>query len=438
MILSATFRCDGRDLELEVEDHRDRIGSVFLNIDSVGDLTYAESALIAAAITMIAAQACLAESVRLDFPVQVNARDSLLAIARILYGSHAYAQRRDWLDPTIAFLPEQTPSEISLPEPKSSDDPALQPTAVLLWSGGKDALAALKSLRANGYVVHGLHATANLVAADRELSAAVHLAKMYNLPLICVRLRWDFLRDFNRKHSSKFDKYPAVNAVPHGRDLALVVIAAIVATRVGAAFVCAGYETDLLDKTVIWNGKSIARHDIQSRVASKHVNELTKTLGSRFFSPIASVREFSILHGLFFADPSPWKYIESCFWGGWCGECTKCLRYDLAQRYFGVQAIAFRKNPISRDSIPFGLLVSDIANRDTPYWEQQVFCVFELARRGDPVISDLIGNELRSYLPWYDTIREAIRMRLEEQTPDPLAPPGYRWPTSSWAQTDQE
>ncbi|MFI5591697.1 7-cyano-7-deazaguanine synthase [Amycolatopsis sp. NPDC051758] len=398
-----------------------RIGETALTFRSLTPALDADEAhLIAGAYAIIAGQALLAPRISMGFPISAAAARPIIALAGMLYGAHAYVQRRSWRDPEIDFpvLRQRAQTSHTLNRRR----------AVLLWSGGKDALAALKVLRQNGFEVHGLHANASFSCAEHEREAAVALADSFDLPLLDIELDWDLIRALGKENSNSFDRYPLDNAVPHGRDLVLLVAAAIIARRIEAAYVCAGYEFDLWNKTVTWQRREVVRHDIQSRLACTQVDRLMRlALGVGFFSPIAPLREFAILKNLLTTERACWRHMQSCFWGAWCGECTKCLRYELAQQAIGIPAITFRKNPLCSPALALENLVSSIEDRSIPYWEQQVFCIFELHARGFFGHREKTCSRLGELRPWYGGLRASLRASLTSVTPDPMAPPRFHW-----------
>jgi hypothetical protein len=373
-----------------------------------------EANILAAAMGLLAGQVVLEPNIGMLFPLNSVTIGHLREIAKILYGAHAFTQNRG--RPRINLSAAST-AEVPLRQQDFNPK-----RAVLLWSGGKDALAALEVLRAHRYEVIGLHANANFACETEERIAAIRLANIHDVPLRHLTLDWEPIRHLGQKHSNAFDRYPVHNAIPHGRDLVLLIAAAVVARNAGAGYVCAGYEYDLWDKTVPWHGEAVARHDIQSRPAGLHLNGLlTSTLGLRFFSPIAPFREYRIMKHLARRD-GVWDTIQSCFWGEWCGLCSKCLRYALILRHFENSAIPFQVDPLSPTSKALENLAASITNRTIPYWEQQAYVIFQLQRRGVFETYPEVERILVPLSSWYARDEVGLLAQLQQVVPDPISP----------------
>lgn len=425
MITASLLELDSAETRIHLADAASGVeGDATLSFDRLeSPLAVSEGSLLAAAVALVAGQASLSPQIILTFALEDPLRQILSDIASVLYGAHAFAQRVGWREPTIACGSATS----SGPLPPA----AAERRAVLLWSGGKDGIAALRLLRKNGYEVHGLHATANFRTASQEHDAAQSIAAKYALPLTHLTIKWDVVHSITKAQSTAYDRYPMSNSVPHGRDLPLLVAGACVANRLGAGFVCAGYEYDLWAKSVRWQEQSVARHDIQSKTGGRLVNSLLEEFNStRFFSPIAAVHEFVILRWLLESEPHLWQHIESCFWGGWCGECTKCLRYCLVQRVLGVDCIRFRKEPLDATAPAFVRLVESLGDSDSPYWEQQVYCLAQLATSGDSSRGDnrvaLPHFAVEAAAPYAGQL-PALLTTLTSIVADDLAPQGFAY-----------
>jgi len=414
----------GSSLHLHVDIDSTSVGGLHVDFDpSVGKLDPSEAHLLGASLGVVVAQICMSEVVRFQFGLAQPGHAPLFRILRLLYDSHAYAQ-------SAAHAPTAPLMELNIENLNSGiiENSSDSRRAVLLWSGGKDSLASLLALRRNGFTVVGLHITANFSCAQQEFRAAHALADLYGLPLIHVEFKWDIVQRLGRTYSSVYDSYPAHNAIPFGRDLALIAAAAVIARREGARYVCAGYETDLWERIVSWKGRLVARHDVQSRIGGVEVNRLLgDCVGVQFFSPLAGLREYKILRHLLKYHVGAWPHIESCFWGGWCGRCSKCARYQLVQRHLGLDLMYFRTSALEPDSAYIAYLATNLRNSSIAFWEEQVYCLLELHRSGRLTVVDPADALLRSSYGWYAGSRRSIASTLESIVPDKLAPLDFQW-----------
>jgi hypothetical protein len=375
-------------------------------------LSQIEARLLGVAMGIIVAQQCFPSQLHIDGRLPEDVELHFWRLYSLFCASHCYTEARETHSTEMRWVGSSLISDICEPQLGVRK-------AVLLWSGGKDALASLEVLRGRGFDVVGLHCVANAAVAACERAAAVALAAKYDLPLEMVAIDWGLLDHLGSLTCDHWNIFPYHNSIPHGRDLVLLIAAALIARRIGASYVCAGYEFDLWDKEVLSNGRLIMRHDVQSRPAGVLVNSLLRTtLGVSFFSPIADRREFVILRQLL-AQPDIWDLIESCFWGGWCGECSKCLRYRLVAEYLGHSHIAFRVDPFQSDDA-YASLRSDLNNVDTPFWEEQVFALMGLhEKRRLPLTW---SRDLKHHEEWFSVHRGHIERELLIPHVNDLAP----------------
>lgn len=400
------------------------VGSVSLDFSGVGvdHLDAEEVDLLVTMAGITVGQACMAEELRLGAQLHPKSRPVIDRLARLHYDAHAYAQRLPaWAHPKI--VADTCSSRTPQSRPRS-DEPGEQ-RVVLLWSGGKDALASLRVLRANGYDIIGLHATVNDAVRDLEAKAARDLASQERLPLLELSMNWPVLTEVLDRWSSSTGVFPLKNPVAHGRDLLLHVSAAIAARRHGAGLVAAGYEYDLWAKCIPYRRRVVYKHDTQSRHAGQLIDELLSSrLGVGFFSPISSITESVILAWLLAEEADAWPFIVSCFWGDWCGECRKCLRYALRQQALDLPRIDFRVDPLGPSNAALDALVDSILDSATPYWEQQLSDLFTVYSKG------LLLNEdacvvLSEFESWYSSVSLGLSNHLRKIRKADLAPPGF-------------
>lgn len=323
----------------------------------------ADCSLLSAVVGLVAGQQVLAEHIIFDFDITSDLIEILRELARLLYATSAFYNKVNILSPKLTFTGKPLASYDFSGLVNQSRG------VLLLWSGGKDCLYSLRVLREQGYDVTGIYCAANANVEALENSAAARLAAHEELPLLQVGMDLSALGDLPRPSLAAFNVYPHANPVPHGRDLILACTAGLVGRSLGSG-VRAGYERDLVGKQVNWKGVPVWRHDIQSRLGVRLLNDLlVASCGVGFASPIDGISEYRILTNLL-PDSALWTMIQSCFWGRWCGECTKCVRYGVVQLSLGLSSIEFQKNPI--ESTAFMDFIADPCARDRPFWEELV------------------------------------------------------------------
>lgn len=139
---------------------------------------------------------------------------------------------------------------------------------------------------------------------------------------------------------------PTHNFIPRGRDLLTISLAYPVAQHYKCGYISHSCERDLWEGNIFVNGKSIPLHDSQSKLVMLPLNKQMKvSTDIHVFSPIAGMYEIYILKWIIMKYPDKFKLIQSCFYGSWCGECSKCLRYYLVEKYCGVNLLKFKNNP---------------------------------------------------------------------------------------------
>lgn len=382
-----------------------------------------QAKLLTLAVAFVAAQATLAPVVSVDFRLAPESESLATRLLTLLYDSHGYAQRLlQWPTPELRF----TGTAIGAPSRRRGGAP--DPSVVLLWSGGKDSLAALDVLRLNGYNPVGLHAEINLGVESVERTAADRLAGDNDVPLTRIDVHWPAIATMLEKWSDSSSRFPLANSIPHGRDVVLAIAGGLLAGDIGASHVAAGYEYELWSKQITYRGREIARHDVQSRSGALLVDRLLDLeLGVRFFSPLAGLREMAILEHLVTVRRDAWSVLASCFWDRWCGRCSKCLRYALAQAVLGDECIDFASDPLDESSPALVQLCASVTDPDTPFWEQQVRNLYALHRGGRFASSGTVRTTLDANLSWYQERHDMFQQRLSETYPDALAPAGFQW-----------
>lgn len=406
-----------RDLEFTIHNETDYFGEVRF-FTGYADVSKQELAVIAAATAAVAGQGVLAPHLSLACEINDDALRTTTEITQLLYDSHAYAQGKPFIDVKIdADIDEAQPA------PR-----AIEKKCLLLWSGGKDSLSALLVLRANGYEVTGIHLPANFPVKEHEKQASQKLAEQYGLKLIPIGIEWDTVRTLIRNHSTSYDEFPFKNTVPHGRDFLLAAIAAIIARRIGARYVCAGFEKELWQETFTRDGREVVRFDMHSAKASTLLNHLLEsTLQVGFFSPVAAFSEFTLVKHLTEHESAAWNTITSCFWDNWCGRCIKCLKYAIVQHAIGRKLIPFQSEPVAQDNPAFIQLIHSLDSRQTHYWEMKAYCIAEIYKRGEldtmPEALALLKGKIEPLI----VMQPELLKTLEQVVHPGLAPDGFRF-----------
>lgn len=406
-----------RELEFTIHNETDFFGEVRF-FTGYTDVSKQELAVVAAATAAVAGQGTLAPQLSLACELSDEALRIVKDITQLLYDSHAYAQDKPFVDVNIAAdsgEPQPTPRPI-------------EKKCLLLWSGGKDSLSSLLVLRANGYAVTGIHVPANFPVKEHEQQASAALAQQYELPLIPISIEWDTVRTLIRNYSTSYDEFPFKNTVPHGRDFLLATIAAVIARRIGARFVCAGFEKELWHEKFTRDGREVVRFDMHSAKASTLLNHLLEsTLQVGFFSPVAAFSEFSLVKHLTEHEPDSWKTVTSCFWSNWCGKCIKCLKYAVVQHAVGKPLIPFKSEPIVQDNPAFIQMIRSLDDRQTHYWEMKAWCIAEIYKRGElanmPEVLKLLEGKIEPII----AMQPELLATLEEIVPPGLAPEGFQF-----------
>ncbi|MDB4223370.1 DUF6395 domain-containing protein [Granulosicoccus sp.] len=415
-------RCNGSELETSIllANGTNASAKIIFPTDKIADNAYRHG-LVQSAFGLIAAQSVFHGDVYVNTPLNLVVERNMSELGTLFRSSHSYSSKAD---STPVKVSTDNINEVS--NRREGQIFVGEKRALLLWSGGKDCLASLHVLRKNGFDVAGVHVTANFTSKDRERTAANELAEQYGLTLYDIPLSWDSVKDLIKENSGSYDTYPLNNAIPHGRDLVLIIIAAEIAKENGYNYICAGYEADLWRKYVSWNGQSIARHDVQSSEAGNYIsNILLEQYGMKFFSPIAGVTELSILNHIMNERDQIWENIESCFWGGWCGQCSKCLRYHLVELALNRKEITFRNDPIEPSALALLKLLSTIEDPNIAYWEQQVWSIYKISQRKILPEDHPIVQVVEKRRGWYESINTDICSVLANTYDNSLAPTGF-------------
>jgi 7-cyano-7-deazaguanine synthase in queuosine biosynthesis len=263
--------------------------------------------------------------------------------------------------------------------------------AINLVGGGKDSLASAILLRKNGMQIINCHiAGLNIGSSEPELNAC------QNLYLDLHIVYFNGLADLIMRLSSIsrcLGKPPKYNYIPRGRDILTTLFALPLAQATKSTYVSLSCERDLWKNNIKGKNGIIPMHDTQSELTVTAINKIVKCVmpSVHVFSPIAGLHEIKILSWILINEPKKALHISSCFYGNWCGECSKCIRYYLIQQYTGKKTLKFRKNPskvlrahlkrfienFNKPGVPYKKEISFLINNlpeTTPYLSNRKIC----------------------------------------------------------------
>jgi 7-cyano-7-deazaguanine synthase in queuosine biosynthesis len=382
---------------------------------------------IALGVAAFLGQLCLAKRIILEFPSSSDMIQRILPIVEMLYDV-----RRWWDGLDLSPLPELVPvGEDYSPSPFRHP---IFKRACLLWSGGKDSALSTILLQKNGYVVDPIHIIGNARVEESELSAAARLGRHFNLDYHRIVLAFPQFLDIARGYAVKWDSFPHYNAVPFGRDLVLVLLSSLVAKQTGASFLCMGHEFDERSAYFDYQGKSIARCEIESSRGELLVEDYIRhTISSdlRFFAPVGGLPEFRTLYEMFTFYPELMAQVSFCFWGNSCGRCSKCLRYYLVERTLEKQGtIQWQRNPLEGDNCPDLIDYLDNWQRahGSLYRNEIFYCMARLVERGDIRPEEILLQRFaREIYPHLEHDLERFRRQLLGPYSDTQIPEDFEY-----------
>ncbi|MFG3684496.1 7-cyano-7-deazaguanine synthase [Micromonospora chalcea] len=369
------------------------------------------------------AQLCLTRRVTFNCRYSAAMWDALLPISQNLYDVRAF---RDGLD-IMQAPPARGPQQAVVPSPPSVPE---RRRTCLLWSGGVDSTLAVSLLDRNGYEVVPVHVSINSGATAGELAAVSSLSRQFVLDTLSVDYRFDQYLDIAKEFSAVIDVFPENNAVPHGRELLLVPIAYVAASKLGCSSVTLGHENNAWTRTVSYKGHRIYRCDTQSEPANVAMQEmLRQILGSeiRLFSPIAPLSDYLKFRLLAEREVAALSFTSACFWGNNCGLCSKCSLHYVLQRALDVRGLSFTNNPLQQSKIIHSAIF-DWKNEDQTNWKEYQVALSDIVT-GRPVGKDeasLLWYR-ENVLPKLGPRIQVLRKRLTAVQPVRLLPDDFRY-----------
>jgi hypothetical protein len=287
-------------------------------------------------------------------------------------------------------------------------------------------------LQQNGFQVDPIHLTINERCEENEFGAVSRLAAALDLDSQVVRYDFPDRSQISSTYAGLWDIFPDYNVVPFGRDLALAMAALPIALQLNCSSICMGHEHGTRAAYMEYQGKRIARDEVESTQGGLLLEQYLQTTISpnmRFFPPVGGLSEFRILHTFFTRHPHLMRHMAFCFWGTNCGRCSKCMRHYLMQRMLAMEGLLkFQANPLQGDNCPdLQLTVNNPAAEDRTYGDLVLYCLARLVERndirpGEEVLRRFAGGT-------YPLIKDrlaAIYDRMMYVHPDPQLPPGFR------------
>ncbi|MBK9749686.1 MAG: 7-cyano-7-deazaguanine synthase [Chloroflexi bacterium] len=366
------------------------------------------------------AQLCLAESVVLENTYDDEAWASMDTVTRNLYDIRSYRDQLDFLDMPKVYgtrPPKTDPCSI-----------ANEKRACLLWSGGTDSTLALNLLHKNDYDIVPIHVKINTGAVDGELAAVQLMSDLLQIDLQIVEYEFEEYLQIAKTYSNVIDIYPHNNPVPHGRELILVPIAVMFSLKYNAPYICLGHENNAWTRVIEYKGRKIYRCDTQSQPSNVAMQNFIRSyLQSpiRIFSAVAPLSDFLKFKLLSSIEPSLLASTNACFWGDWCGECSKCSLYYMLQRMLGIDQVKFKRNPLQSSAI-LKRIVDEWQDETQTNWSEYQLAFHDIVKQGyyssdDQLIvkyKELVYPHMQSRIP-------AIRERLTKIHSVELMPDGF-------------
>lgn len=219
-----------------------------------------------------------------------------------------------------------------------------RPKVLNLVSGGKDSFVSDILLENNkAFIKRCFFSGLNIESSIYEKSACEYLYDSFDE----IKLNgFDVLVKKLCEISNCYGQPPVNNFIPKGRDLLTIIFSYPLAVYYNCRYITHGCEKDLWEKVVVKESGEIPIHDSQCKLVMIPMSEqLLRVTGIHLFSPIAGMHEIYLFTWLMRNRPDSILKMQSCFFGEWCGKCSKCLRYYLIQKNMGLNIIRFKSNP---------------------------------------------------------------------------------------------
>ncbi|MCP4546716.1 MAG: hypothetical protein GY835_09665 [bacterium] len=353
------------------------------------ELDASECDVLAAVWTALLAQHVLAEEIESERPFNPLVADRLTPILEMLYDIRCACDRR------ALVTPPRLPAAGTITPPAQPPQGSTAAGTLLLFSGGVDSTVLLRLLIDAGERVETLHFRVNShVQLDEEI-AARRIAELVGVPLTIVDVRLPWLERLGRRYSRSYGVYPYYNAVPHGRDLLLATLAAMIASRRGLSRLALGYERGCYEKVVSYRDRQVPRHDVESEKGFGLMSAFLRDCVApevELIAPLTGVSLYRIRQIAIERFPELFAETQSCFWGRRCESCLKCISTyvmqlqlkreiqpftrDLLDDVENADFRTFVESPVPAHELPYGALVRYALSRlaetssgtDRRYW----------------------------------------------------------------------
>jgi len=373
---------------------------------------------LALAASVFLAQLCLARTIVSEFPCNEEMVGAIRPIVQLLYDVRCFKDR----------IPYQPTPHFNLrwhSNPKLFTLPSVR-RASLLWSGGIDSTLCLISLLRNEYELFPLHIASNKGSEISEEQAVRELSHVLGVPYSRGRVFFPQLSEIGRHYSTAFDVFPYENAVPFGRDLLLILVAALIARRQSTPFVCIGGDYDGRHRQIRHNDRTIHRHDLESAYACSTLQSFLWEFVSpslRLMPPLAQLTKYRILHEMIVKHPVLASTASFCFWGEPCGRCFKCQLYYLAERALQRKVFAFQTDPVLDRESEIALCVSDPDSENIPSSQTFHYFLSRIVERGEILPQEALLLEYRDRVyPQFQGRLTEMEQSLMHIYPDSIIP----------------
>jgi diaminopimelate decarboxylase len=341
-----------------------------------------DQALIAATWSVILAQHTLSEGIRIQPAVPPEIAELLEPILQMLYDIRCCCDDRSPI--RCPRIPRA--SSLSHRDPGSTTGIG----TLSLLSGGVDSLLLLQLLSSTDEPVEALHVRINPHVENEEELAARSLAEKLGIPLTVVVVRWPGLVHVGTLHSRSYGVFPYYNAVPHGRDLLLATIAALIARKRGFRRVAFAAERDAFDQRFDFEEVTIHRCDVQSEHGFQLTREFIRGCVAphvEFVAPLAGVSQYRIRQVAIDYYPELFRYTHSCLWSRSCGICLKCLAVALVQAERGKEIKRFARDVLDDPETTDlqSLITSTGAPRELDHGNLFLFVLMRLIESNRPI-----------------------------------------------------
>ncbi|MDG4595146.1 MAG: hypothetical protein P9F75_05565 [Candidatus Contendobacter sp.] len=398
-----------------------------LSITYPFDLTATDHVALGAmglAVSIFLGQLCRARRIHLGFSVSSSMIEQIMPLAEMLYDIRCWKDGIDLVPP-----PDIECDTIATPELEF-----IQPTprrACLLFSGGKDSSLSAIVLRNNNWDVRALHIPANAYVFDAERKAVSAIGERLSLKTETLNLSFPGFALLSRAYATTWDHFPHHNAVPFGRDLLLAVLACPMARHQRVAALCMGHDHNCRIAQITHLGKRIARNDVESADGATLLAAYIQRFlcpGLALLPPVAMLTEYRILREMFLNHPDLMALTSFCFWGNYCGRCSKCLRYYLVERVLGCEGmLRFAMSPLDGETSPeLGDYFAVDWDSDALFSGEVAYCLARLVQRGDIRAGEArLRQFAETIFPKLAPNLDAIEENLMRIYPDPQVPSDF-------------